>query len=217
MLVFLFVVVGWLFSLCLHEYAHARVAYAGGDLSVAQKGYLSLNPMRYTHPQLSLLFPLLILLLGGIGLPGGAVYIERSRLRNRHWEAAVSLAGPAANLALMFGMGAVLRHARVDERQIWPALAFLAELQVMAVVLNLLPVPPLDGYGVVAPYLPLSWRRSMDQASGWAIWVVFLALWFVGPVRAAFWGFVLHLSNLAGIPPQLAWEGLQLFRFWQMS
>ncbi len=105
---FLVVLIGWVFSLCLHEFAHAFVAYQGGDFTVRDKGYLTFNPLKYTHPVYSLLFPMLFLLMGGIGLPGGAVYIEKWRLRSKTWETAVSLAGPAANALLALVLGIVL-------------------------------------------------------------------------------------------------------------
>jgi len=52
--VFLFVTVGWVFSVCLHEFGHALVAFRGGDYTVKDKGYLTLNPIRYAHPVYSL-------------------------------------------------------------------------------------------------------------------------------------------------------------------
>src|SRR5262249_26524112 len=97
---FVVVTIGWLASVCLHEYAHARVAFAAGDTSVAEKGYLSLNPFRYADPTFSLYMPLLFLFLGGIGLPGAAVYIDYSRVRGRAWLSAISGAGPISSLAL---------------------------------------------------------------------------------------------------------------------
>ncbi|HVH66161.1 MAG TPA: Clp protease N-terminal domain-containing protein, partial [Candidatus Acidoferrum sp.] len=72
----LFVVGGWVTSLCIHEFGHAFIAYLGGDRSVAAAGYLSLNPLKYTHPVLSIALPVVFLLIGGIGLPGGAVYLN---------------------------------------------------------------------------------------------------------------------------------------------
>ena len=150
---FLVVIVGWIFSLCLHEFSHAVVAYYGGDTSVREKGYLTFNPLKYTHPVYSILLPMVFLLLGGIGLPGGAVYIETWRLRSKRWESAVSLAGPVANLILGGVLSIVLYFAPASAGGIWPGLAFLALLQVMAAVLNLIPVPPFDGYRVLAPFL----------------------------------------------------------------
>src|SRR5512143_200528 len=108
---FLVVIIGWIFSLCLHEFSHALVAYYGGDYTVRDKGYLTFNPLKYTHPVYSIVLPLLFVLAGGIGLPGGAVYIERWRLRSRAWETAVSLAGPFANALLALILGIVLQFS----------------------------------------------------------------------------------------------------------
>ena len=47
---FTIVLFGWIFSLCLHEFSHALVAYNGGDYTVQEKGYLTFNPFKYTHP-----------------------------------------------------------------------------------------------------------------------------------------------------------------------
>src|SRR3954451_23110210 len=79
--VFLFVVSGWIVSLCLHEFAHALVAYRSGDLGVAERVYLPLNPLKYTHPLLSIVLPVVFLLIGGLGLPGGAVWVDRHAAR----------------------------------------------------------------------------------------------------------------------------------------
>src|SRR5512141_1361488 len=141
---FTIVFFGWIFSLTLHEFSHALVAYRGGDFTVREKGYLTFNPLKYTHPVYSILLPLLFLVMGGIGLPGGAVYIETWRLRSRGWISAVSLAGPFANLLLAIVLGIVLRFAPPNASGIWPGLAFLAFLQVSALVLNLIPLPPFD-------------------------------------------------------------------------
>src|SRR6266576_2811396 len=147
LLTFFVVLIGWVFSLCLHEFAHALVAYMGGDYTVKDKGYLTFNPLKYTPPLYSILLPLLFLALGGIGLPGGAVYIETWRLRSRAWMTAVSLAGPVSNIVLALVLAAVLRLAPVSSGGIWPGLAFLTYLQVTAALFNLIPLPPFDGYG----------------------------------------------------------------------
>src|SRR5438045_7899108 len=113
MAVFIIVTVLWIFSVCIHEFGHAWVAYKGGDYTVRDKGYLTLNPLHYTHPIYSLLMPVIFMIMGGIGLPGGAVYIERHLLRSRTWDTWVSLAGPAMNvvlillLSLLFKLGIV--------------------------------------------------------------------------------------------------------------
>jgi len=208
------VLVGWVFSLCLHEFSHAAVAYAGGDTTVRDKGYLTFNPLKYTHPVYSIVVPLLFLALGGIGLPGGAVYIETWRLRSRGWKSAVSLAGPAANLMLAIVLGSILGVAPVSREGIWPALSFLAFLQVSALVLNLLPLPPFDGFGALEPFLPDRVRTAVGQVSGLLPWVVFFLLWYVPEVYNAFWTAVVALTHTLNVPLDLVERGLRDFRFW---
>ncbi len=211
---FIVVLVGWVFSLCLHEFSHALVAYYGGDTTVREKGYLTFNPLKYTHPVYSLLLPLLFLVLGGIGLPGGAVYIETWRLRSRGWVTAVSLAGPTANLLLAIVLGLLLRFTPVTTGGIWPGLGFLAFLQVSALVLNLIPLPPFDGFGAIEPYLPMNLRASLMQTRGMLSIAVFFLLWYIPFINDAFWGLVISLSQLAGVPIQLVQLGLRGFQFW---
>lgn len=214
-LTFLLVIVGWIFSLCLHEFSHALVAYYGGDTSVREKGYLTFNPFKYTHPVYSILLPMIFLLLGGIGLPGGAVYIETWRLRSRRWESAVSLAGPAANLLLAFVLAIVLHFTPLSAGGIWPGLAFLALLQVMAAVLNLIPVPPFDGYRILAPFLARDVRARIDQAGSLIMLLVFFLLWYVPFVSDILWKTVFWICVQLQIPLELAITGLNQFQFWR--
>src|SRR5688572_26311798 len=144
----------WIFSLCLHEYSHARVAYAGGDHTVAEKGYLSFNPLRYLNPMMSIILPAIFLLLGGIGLPGGAVWIEKWRLRSRGWQSMVSLAGPASNAVMCVALAIPFMLGMQRDTMMWQILAVSCAFQASAVILNLLPLPGLDGYGVIEPWLP---------------------------------------------------------------
>jgi len=211
---FIVVLVGWVFSLCLHEFSHALVAYYGGDTTVREKGYLTFNPLKYTHPVYSLLLPLLFLMLGGIGLPGGAVYIETWRLRSRGWVTAVSLAGPTANLLLAILLGLFLHFAPVTSGGIWPGLGFLAFLQVSALVLNLIPLPPFDGFGAIEPYLPMDLRNNLVQTRGMLSFAVFFLLWYVPIINNAFWTVVYSLAQLTGVPLQLAQLGYSSFQFW---
>ncbi len=212
---FFIVLLGWIFSLCLHEFSHALTAYFGGDTTVREKGYLTFNPLKYTHPVYSLLLPVLFLLLGGIGLPGGAVYIETWRLRSRRWETAVALAGPAANALLAVLLGFVLRFAPPGGGGVWPGLAFLALIQVSAAVLNLIPVPPFDGYGALSPYLNPDLRARIGQAGAMLMIAVFLVLWYVPFVNLLFWRLVYWCALQLGIPLDLAVLGLNGFQFWR--
>ncbi|MET7638729.1 site-2 protease family protein [Streptomyces sp. NPDC005438] len=215
--VFAFVVSGWVVSLCLHEYAHARLALHYGDLGVAARGYLTLNPLRYTHPLLSIGLPLLFVVMGGIGLPGGAVFIERGRIRGRLRHSLISAAGPLTNLVFALLLTAPFWLGWVDAdtpAAARCALAFLAMLQMTAALLNSLPVPGLDGYGVLEPWLSPSVRRQVEPFAPFGLLVVFACLW-VPEINTVFWDLVDWLMDLLGVT---GWEtryGLEYFRFWQ--
>jgi Zn-dependent protease len=215
---FVVVTVLWVFSVCLHEFGHAWAAYCGGDHTVREKGYLTLNPLHYTNPVTSLLLPVLFVMLGGIGLPGGAVYINRHLLRSRAWDTWVSLAGPAMNVMIVFWIGLGFKTGLLHndpEHLASVSLGFLLQLQVSAVVLNLLPIPPLDGFQAIAPWLPESFRESLHSWSGQGSMVLFLLLWFVPPFYRGFWELVWTVSSAFGVSPYLGYVGLKAFQFWQ--
>ena len=212
---FIVVLIGWIFSLCLHEFAHALVAYNGGDTSVRDKGYLTFNPLKYTHPLYSIALPLLFLFMGGIGLPGGAVYIETWRLRSPKWRSLVSLAGPSANIVLVIVIAIVLQFAPAQPSAFWAGLAFLALLQIYAIILNLIPVPPFDGFGIIEPYLSREMLEKLEPVRGWMIWIVFLALWYVPFIGELFSLLVFGIASLLQIPFDLIGIGYQQFFFWK--
>jgi Zn-dependent protease len=213
---FTIVFLGWIFSLCLHEFSHALVAYYGGDHTVREKGYLTFNPLKYTHPVFSIVLPLLFLFMGGIGLPGGAVYIERWRIRNRYWLSAMSLAGPFSNLIFAIILGLILRFSNVTESGIWPGVSFLLVLQVSAVLFNLIPLPPFDGYNAIEPFLHPVIRAQVDRFRDMAIWIVLLAFWFIPVIGSFFWGTVFIFSTVLGVDWEVAVDGLRRFRFWEL-
>lgn len=216
---FTIVFVGWIFSLCLHEFFHAVTAYFGGDHTVKEKGYLTFNPLKYTHPLYSIVLPLVFLLMGGIGLPGGAVYIETWRLRSRTWQSFVSLAGPIANLLMAIILAIVLQFIPWDasnNNSPAPGIAFLALLQLSALVLNLIPLPPFDGYGILEPFINEQTRMWINSMRTYIMLAVFLALWNIPIVNEAFWTQVYRLAYVLGIPFDLAWEGFTRFRFWAL-
>ncbi|WP_236240494.1 site-2 protease family protein [Streptomyces sp. CC228A] len=214
--VFLFVTSAWIVSLCLHEYAHARTALHGGDLTVGAKGYLTLNPLTYTHPLLSIVLPVVFVIMGGIGLPGGAVFIERDRIRGRWKHSAVSAAGPAVNVVLAVVCTAPFWLGGADAMPAGFrfALAFLALLQVGAALLNLLPVPGLDGYGVVEPWLSDRVRRQVEPFAPFGLIAVFVLL-FEPSVNQAFFGLVDGVLEGLGVAGTDTYCGWGAYRFWE--
>jgi Zn-dependent protease len=209
--VFIFVIAGFLVSLCLHEFAHAYTAWRFGDRDVEARGYLTLNPLKYSHPLLSLGLPALFIALGGIGLPGGAVYVRTSWMTKRQ-KTLVSLAGPATNLVFAILVLVVTRVLWEPEHVVfWAAMAFLGFLQVTAFVLNILPVPGLDGYSALEPHLSAQTQRMLEPAKGWAFFVLLLLL-FTPQVNRWFFGMVLWFFDASGVPRQLIGWGMDLTR-----
>ena len=211
----LLVVGGWVTSLCIHEFGHAFIAFLGGDRSVASAGYLSLNPLKYTHPVLSIALPVVFLLIGGIGLPGGAVYLNERAIRNDRWRSFASAAGPLGNLlfAILIGWPFLVFRGvpSFGDERFWAALAFLVFLQVTAVVLNLIPIPPFDGFGMIAPWLSIELRILANRVGMLPLLLLFYLLWQGGPVSSVFWNFVYSLTNLLNIPQSLVYLGQHQF------
>lgn len=224
--VMLLVLAGWVISLCLHEFAHAVTAYRFGDHDAELRGYLTLNPLRYTHPGLSLGLPLLIILLGGIGFPGGAVYLNEGGFTRRQ-RTIVSLAGPVMNIVLAVVLLAAIRifGPFIDSPigflvtdpttiNLWDGLAMLAFLQITAAVLNLIPMPGFDGYGAIAPYLSAQTRQSAAKIAPYGFLIVF-ALLFIPFLNQWFFDVIFWLFELSGVPSQLAGWGWNTFLFWR--
>ena len=185
------VFIGWVMSVVLHEFAHGVVAYWGGDYTIRERGGLTFNPLQYIDPVGSLLLPVLFLLMGGIPLPGGVTYVRRDLLRSKAWDTMVSLAGPAMNV-LLFLACAIPLHPKVGwvdpwaDPEMWtPAqrlLATLAVLQGISVVLNLVPVPPLDGFQAIAPYMDEETRtKAMTPPASTVSMVAFLMILMLVP------------------------------------
>ncbi len=215
--VFLFVVAGWVLSLILHEFAHAFVALRGGDLSVVDKGYLTLDPRRYTDPLTSIALPLFFLVAGGFGLPGGAVWINRGALRSTAVETAVSLAGPATNLVVAAVCLVPLSTGIVDtaaDPVLARALGFLGFVQIFAFVLNMLPVPGLDGFGAIEPHLPASTRALLRPLRQWSFIILFVLLFGYQPAADLLWRVVTGIMDWFGTDPDLAFDGYRLLTFW---
>lgn len=212
--VVLLVLGGWAVALCLHEFGHALTAYRGGDRSVRAKGYLTLDIRRYTDPVMSLLLPLALLALGGIPLPGGAVWINRAALRSRAVASAVSLAGPLTNLTLGAALTAVVATIGLPDG-LAAGLSYLALVQVLAFVLNILPVPGLDGFGALEPYLPLQVSRFAGNLGWYAPLLLFVLIIGVPAVGNAL--FTASFTIFAGLggDPLAAAAGLREFLFWR--
>jgi Zn-dependent protease len=212
--VFVLVVFGWIITLCLHEFAHAFTAWRAGDREVELRGYLTLNPLKYSHPLLSIVLPMVFIALGGIGLPGGAVYVHTHNVSPR-MQRIISGAGPAVNavcamvlLVIVWQFGSAASHPAF-----WFGLSFLGFLQITAALLNILPVPGLDGYGILEPSLSYQTRRALDQFKPFGMLILF-ALLFTPSINKVFFDAVYSLYELSGVPSDWSRYGSYLTRFW---
>ncbi len=211
--VVLFIIGGWVVSLCLHEFGHALVAYRGGDHEVRQRGYLTLDPRLYTDPVLSIVLPLVFLIIGGLPLPGGAVLINHWALRSKPVESLVSLAGPLSNLVIGLVLSTVVTFVPLP-LGLQLAFSYLAFLQVLTFFFNILPVPGFDGFGVISPWLSREAQAVALKVRPWAPLVLFLLLFGVRQVSVVFLNIGYWLFGLIGGNEQLSDIGGALFRFW---
>jgi len=173
-----------LFAITLHEAAHGYVARHFGDMTAYQQGRISLNPLRHIDPIGTVLVPLLTMLVGGI-LFGWAKPVPVNFAALRHpkkdmlW---VAIAGPASNLAMALGWALVYKFAWTfpDNYFAEPMLG-MAEwglrINVILMVLNLLPLPPLDGGRVAISLLPYRQAFQLSKIEPYGMFIlIFLAI-----------------------------------------
>ncbi|HRD64601.1 MAG TPA: site-2 protease family protein [Candidatus Competibacter sp.] len=174
-----------LLAITLHEVAHGWIALRCGDTTAKAQGRLSLNPLRHIDPVGTVLVPALLAVFGGF-IFGWAkpVPVNYNRLRQPKRDMAlVALAGPGSNLAMAFGWGlmAVIGHGLRDmlpwlgEPLLLMGVAGI-DVNVMLGVLNLVPIPPLDGSRVLAGILPDRFGLAMARMEPYGLIVLVLLL-----------------------------------------
>ncbi len=186
-----------IFAITLHEAAHGYVAKHFGDLTAYSQGRVSLNPIRHIDPIGTILLPLLTLMLGGI-LFGWAkpVPVDFSALRRPKQDMLwVALAGPGANLfmALLWGfvikLGLAMSSSDLSQPMILMGEAGI-KINIVLMVLNLLPLPPLDGGRIAVSLLPFRTAQSFARIEpyGFMILLVLLITGVLGAIIGPFIG-----------------------------
>lgn len=190
----LFEMIAFLFAICVHESAHAWMAFRCGDPTASMLGRITLNPIKHIDPIGSIVIPAIGLYYGGYMIG----WAKPTPVDTRHFKHPVrddiltSLAGPASNLlvaaastlalliiSLVSPLGRMLVHGVAVETN--SALEPIVELlltflyiNVLLAVFNVIPVPPLDGSHVLRHFLPESARRMYDTMGMVGLVLIFL-------------------------------------------
>lgn len=187
-------------SVACHEFLHALAAFLLGDKTVYRRGYLRLNPMKYFAGFHSLAFPSIIFVLSGIFLPGAAVFIRFDHIRHPLARSLVYLAGVAANGIFLVAILTVLRSGAVTQDSDFAALLqFAAFCQICIIAFNLLPVPGLDGWGVIAPIFANGVQKLMDVLSPLIILLFAVTLVSSEAVNRNYAGTIADISARSGL------------------
>lgn len=180
-----------LFSLTVHETAHAWTADRLGDPTARLLGRVSLNPMVHADPIGTVLFPLLSM-IGGLPLIGWAkpVPVNTSRLRRPRTDyVLVAAAGPASNMVIAIAASIALGVMPIAPETVGgsevaaPLVALLSRallLNVLLAVFNMLPIPPLDGGNVLSGLLPRAIGEQYDRLIRPYGFILLYALMFTG-------------------------------------
>ncbi|MBT8127916.1 MAG: site-2 protease family protein [Gammaproteobacteria bacterium] len=198
-----------LLAITLHEAAHGLVADKLGDPTARKLGRITLNPIKHIDPQGTIIIPLVMIvmskmLLGQLMAFGWAKPVP---VDPRHFKqplldmALVALAGPVSNflMASLWALFISLSVAVVSDRALLDHLIFMGEIgifiNVLLLVLNLLPIPPLDGGRVVAGLLPKELALVYLRIEPFGMWIL-LALLFTGLLGQVMWPLILTFQSL---------------------
>jgi Zn-dependent protease len=180
-----------LFSVIAHEYAHGYAALRQGDDTALVLGRLTWNPVKHIDPMMTIVVPAMLWILsGGKMLLGGAkpVPVDPRNYRNlRRGDIIVSLAGVATNLVIAIGCALLFPLAGWLGRTVASLDSVMAILQAMLIqglmlnliliVFNLIPIPPLDGSHVMKYLLPASIALQYQRVSRYGIIVLIVLMW----------------------------------------
>lgn len=199
-------------AVTVHEVAHGWAALRLGDTTAADQGRLSLNPLRHIDPVGTLLVPLVLYLTTrGFGSPiifGWArpVPVNWQRLHPRRLGIAlVAAAGPLANLLMLLAWGSLALGVKALLPGQAPALIYMCQAGIIfnaaIMIINLVPIPPLDGSRIVSSLLPpvWAWRYNRIGVFGLALVALLLVSGTLGQLMRPVFAVLLRLMNALGI------------------
>lgn len=193
-----------LFAITLHEAAHGWMAEKLGDKTARMLGRVSLNPIRHIDPIGTIIVPAALLWFGGFIFGWAkAVPVTMQNLRNPRVDMAwVAIAGPTANLlmalfwALVLKIGFILVASQpgIGQFMIYSGIAGVS-INLILMVLNLLPIPPLDGSRILSAFLPSEWAWQYNRLEPYGLFILLGLLFFgvLGPILMGPYGFLQQL------------------------
>jgi len=198
-----------IFAITLHEAAHGWVANKCGDKTALMLGRVTLNPIKHIDLIGTIILPLILLFLGGFVFGWAKpVPIAWQNLRHpRRDMALVALAGPSANLLMAFIWGAIAKIALLyllGNPHAWIATTgqflqataqFGILINCVLLILNLFPIPPLDGSRVISSLLPPAAAHAYERIEPFGIWIL-LALLVLGVLSWFLWPPIQWLVNM---------------------
>ena len=192
-----------IFAITVHEAAHGYAARHFGDNTAWLAGRISLNPIRHVDLFGTILLPLLLFIISSPFLFGWAkpVPVNFGRLRNPKRDMLwVAAAGPGVNLLMAFGGALLFKLALLLPFNVYTRpLAMMSDMGIninlMLMVLNLLPLPPLDGGRIAVSLLPMPMAIKFSQLERWGI-PILLLLSFLGILSSIMWPFVAMFKQL---------------------
>lgn len=172
-----------LFSIVAHEYAHGYAALRQGDQTALMLGRLTFNPIKHLDPVMSVILPLVLAFAGGPILAGAKpVPVQPRNYRNyKRGDIIVSLAGVATNvviavactlLVFLLGLLPVTESTRETQALLQAMMGWGVVINLMLVMFNLLPVPPLDGSHVMKYLLPPAWSLQYQRIGFFGIFIL---------------------------------------------
>lgn len=167
------IVLGMLAGITTHEFSHALVADQLGDHQPRALGRVSLNPLRHLDP-----LGTALLVLVGIGW-GKPVPVNVAALRpGRAGMAFVAAAGPVANLVVALGLALIYRAADLASTggAVLQLVYVATVVNLLLAILNLIPIPPLDGFAVLTAIVPPRWEYSIRRYQGYGVVLLLLLL-----------------------------------------
>lgn len=179
-----------IFSVMIHEIAHGLAALWQGDWTAQQADRLTLNPIKHLDPWGSFIVPF-FLIISGIGVVFGwakPVPYNPYNLRDQKYgPAMVAAAGPLSNLLIALLAGVLFRLFLVmgfsSSAFIFFVLALFIQINILLMIFNLLPIPPLDGSKLLFTFLPISehTKQLLDQYGFiFLLFFLFLFSWVIG-------------------------------------